>query len=156
MPRDGAWWLSEMQFYPIDIICEKCERGAVFDGRQMMAEIGEIAMPELLDRLAARLGCKKVGTHMWNDRCMVYYRVNAEQLTGVKPKPGGAKIGDLPQWKNLSAICVACQKRTPLDRRAIERRYGAQVDPREIAERLTCSACGNATGNRIEITNQPR
>ena len=156
MPRDGAWWLSEMTGHKIEFYCEKCTLSGSYDAQRILAALGDITMPNLLDELAEREGCQQVRTLTWNDKCNARYTRSPEALMGITPREGGAQLGDLPQWKQLIAVCGACQKKKPLDRRTLERRFGREATPQNIATRLKCYACGNKDGNRIELINLPR
>ncbi|MDW9473120.1 hypothetical protein GOA69_12180 [Sinorhizobium meliloti] len=72
MPRDGAWWLSELLAWAkIRIKCE-CGVKKQYDARQLFDRIGDRSMPGLLSDFSKALGCPKSG-NIQRDRCRLTY-----------------------------------------------------------------------------------
>ncbi|ASQ03683.1 hypothetical protein GHK38_03425 [Sinorhizobium meliloti] len=72
MPRDGAWWLSELLAWTkIRIKCE-CGVKKQYDARQLFDRIGDRSMPGLLSDFSKALGCPKSG-NIQRDRCRLTY-----------------------------------------------------------------------------------
>ncbi|ASP77383.1 hypothetical protein CN153_08165 [Sinorhizobium meliloti] len=72
MPRDGAWWLSELLAWTrIRIKCE-CGVRKQYDARQLFDRIGDRSMPGLLSEFSKALGCPKSG-NIQRDRCRLTY-----------------------------------------------------------------------------------
>ena len=67
-----------------------------------------------------------------------------------------ATIGSLEECYTIVACCRGCEHNAHVDRWEIARKYGNAVSIIELARRLKCSACGNATGNTILIGKLPR
>lgn len=72
MPRDGAWWLSELLARTkIRIKCE-CGVKRQYDARQLFDRIGDRSMPGLLSEFSKALGCPK-SRNIHRDRCRLTY-----------------------------------------------------------------------------------
>jgi len=61
------------------------------------------------------------------------------------------RLGDIPSGSITSARCFACQHTGILDAKALIQRYTIHRRIIEVDSMLRCTACGNRTGNRLEI-----
>lgn len=52
---------------------------------------------------------------------------------------------------DLFAWCFECRRGGWLDKKALEQRYGADVEIPALAERLRCSSCGQAGTSGITL-----
>ena len=71
-------------------------------------------------------------------------------------EPQKETLASLPQWYVLHARCRICRHETAIDRRELAYRSGKNLSLSGLASRLTCSGCGNRTGNHLLIGKLPR
>lgn len=65
--------LSDYPAAKIIVDCDKCGIHAKYDKLEMLEVGGDRPLPELLDEIARRKGCNKVGTFQWYDKCRARY-----------------------------------------------------------------------------------
>ncbi|WP_455918744.1 hypothetical protein [Ensifer canadensis] len=70
MPKDGAWWLSEL-IAKVRVECS-CGMKKQYDAKALLDRVGDIPMPSLLGQLAKANGCTKTKNN-FNDRCQLKY-----------------------------------------------------------------------------------
>lgn len=70
MPRNGAWWLSEL-VAKVRVECS-CGMKKQYDAKALLDRVGDMPMPSLLAQLANANGCSKT-RNTFNDRCQLRY-----------------------------------------------------------------------------------
>jgi hypothetical protein len=76
---------------------------------------------------------------------------------GLKPVTLGPKyalrLSHLREWHRLEAKCFsnACGNVALLDTAKLIRRWGIEMDPTRIEDKLRCSRCGNGLYNSLRI-----
>ncbi len=70
MPKNGAWWLSEL-VAKVRVECS-CGMKKQYDAKALLERIGDMPMPSLLGQLAQANGCSKTKNN-FNDRCQLRY-----------------------------------------------------------------------------------
>ncbi|WP_245449307.1 hypothetical protein [Ensifer sp. NM-2] len=70
MPKNGAWWLSEL-VAKVRVECS-CGVKKQYDAKALLERVGDIPMPSLLEKLAQAKGCSKTKNN-FNDRCQLKY-----------------------------------------------------------------------------------
>ncbi len=70
MPRNGAWWLSEL-VAKVRVECS-CGMKKQYDAKALLERVGDMPMPSLLGKLAEANGCSKT-KNTFNDRCQLRY-----------------------------------------------------------------------------------
>lgn len=82
---------------------------------------------------------------------------------GRAPHPADAvrrahsiRLGDLPEWYHLGAMCSRCSHLGWLDRHRIERRFGKDRFVVTMEPLLRCTACNNRYDNDFKIAKMRR
>ncbi|MBD9491546.1 hypothetical protein [Ensifer sp. ENS11] len=70
MPKNSAWWLSEL-VAKVRVECS-CGMKKQYDAKALLERIGDMPMPSLLGQLAQANGCSKT-KNTFNDRCQLKY-----------------------------------------------------------------------------------
>ncbi|ASQ10622.1 hypothetical protein [Sinorhizobium meliloti] len=113
MPRDGAWWLSELLAWTkIRIKCE-CGVKKQYDARQLFDRIGDRSMPGLLSEFSKALGCPKSG-NIQRDRCRLTYDmpsgeppVSRRSRLVMRPQPVPLKRLRSQTYPNGATCCAS-------------------------------------------------
>ncbi len=75
----------------------------------------------------------------------------------VRPQFDYETLSALPEWFVIVAQCGACGHEDELDRRAIGRRFGKNVELVTLPTRLRCRPpCGNRIGNLLFLRKLAR
>ena len=70
MPRDGSLTLAGVRSPTLSIVCEPCGRRGRYSVDRLMAQHGDVKMPDLLHTLAR---CPKALSTNIHDRCKAVY-----------------------------------------------------------------------------------
>jgi hypothetical protein len=80
-----------------------------------------------------------------------------ELAPSARPQCDYATLSALPEWFVIVARCGACGHEDELDRGAIARRFGKNVELVTLPIRLRCRPpCGNRVGNRLFLRKLAR
>ena len=74
----------------------------------------------------------------------------------LRPATSIQTLASLMEWDRVGGYCVKCQREGWLDKWALERRFGKYASLDQIAIHITCSVCGNKSGNRCFLGMMPR
>jgi hypothetical protein len=107
-----------------------------------LARYGNKPMPELRYDLAKEFGCNREHDAPFNDKCQIRYDHSAGEMLGMKvppPKLDHEKtLGELAQYEALFARCPECNRRRPIDRWEIQRKFGKALTLGQVAGLMRC------------------
>ncbi|AHK44312.1 hypothetical protein OV14_2741 [Ensifer adhaerens OV14] len=153
MPKNGAWWLSEL-VAKVRVECS-CGVKKQYDAKALLERIGDMPMPSLLDKLAQANGCSKTKNN-FNDRCQLKY---SDPMPSEAPPSRSYRLAmrsQLPEWYELFCHCKRCGRERHLDRHSLARRFGTTQSIMALGRRMRCKVCSNSNGNVIRVGKQRR
>ncbi len=164
MPKNGAWWLSEM-VAKVRVECS-CGMKKQYDAKTLLERAGDLPMPSLLGKLAEANGCSKTKS-TFNDRCQLRYSdpmpseaPSLPMVAAGNAEPAGRPeeitFANLPEWYELFCKCKRCGRERHLDRHDLARRFGTAQSIVALGRRMSCQQCSNNNGNVIRVGKQRR